>query len=92
MLFSLGINVKNIISSLGENDIVYTDCTTLKLNTNVHMPIKTLAKVVPEAKRKQFVCMHQAKESDLEEIKQFGFGVAQKEGAKQEYLNKIKLH
>ena len=84
--------IGNIVKTLGENDIIYTDCTTLNLKTSVHITLKELAKLVPEEKRKQVVCMHQAKEDNLEEIRQYGFLVAQKEHSKREYLNKIKLH
>lgn len=82
--------LKTIIKKLQKDDLIYTDCTTLKLKKQVHMHLEVLNQIVDEDIRKQVFCMHFGSDEDIEEIKKAGYGIARNEQSKQEYLKIIK--
>lgn len=82
--------LKSIIKNLKKDDLVYTDCTTLKLKKQVHMPLDVLNQLAEEPIRKQIYCMHFCSTEDIEEIKKAGYCIARNEQSKQEYLKLIK--
>ena len=82
--------LKSIIKNLKKEDLIYTDCTTLKLKKQVHLPLDVLNNLAEESIRKQIYCMHFSSDDDIEEIKKAGYGIARNEQSKQEYLKIIK--
>ena len=82
--------IKSLIKNLKKDDLIYTDCTTLKLKKQVHMPLEVLNQLADESIRKQIYCMHFCSDDDIEEIKKAGYSIARNEQSKQEYLKIIK--
>lgn len=82
--------LKSIIKKLQKDDLIYTDCTTLKLKKQVHMLLDVLNQLADEEIRKQIFCMHFCSDEDIEEIKKSGYSIARNEQSKQEYLKIIK--
>ncbi|MBO5884236.1 MAG: ribonuclease Z [Clostridia bacterium] len=84
--------IQNIVQNLGQNDIIYTDCTTYVYENKVHMELDTLVQIVPEKQRKQVCCMHLCNDESAKQIQAYGFKLASKEQSKKEILDKIRAH
>lgn len=80
----------SIVKNLNRQDIIYTDCSMI--NYDSHMYFNKLKQIIPQEYRNQVYCMHYNILDDLDEIRNAGFNVAERELGKEEYLNIIKKY
>lgn len=66
--------VKQSIATLGKNDRLYTDVTSIKIP--VHLYFDELLKITPMHKRKNVVCCHFDSEKTIEKAEKLGFSTA----------------